>query len=108
MIGGNRSRMRSQLSHGPMEKKYDASDVMVRNVITIGPQALVSEAAKLLTENDISALPVVNEQGDVVGIISEADLMRREEIGTERSITAGSRLLCPRRCLPMNSHIRTA
>jgi CBS domain-containing protein len=67
-----------------MEKNMNASDVMVRNVITIGPQALVSEAAKLLTENDISALPVVNEQGDVVGIISEADLMRREEIGTEK------------------------
>ncbi len=62
----------------------NASDVMVRNVITIGPKALVSEAAKLLSENDISAIPVVDDQGNVVGIISEADLMRREEIGTEK------------------------
>jgi len=61
----------------------NASDVMVRNVITIGPKAMVAEAAKLLSENDISAVPVVDEQGDVVGIISEADLMRREEIGIE-------------------------
>jgi CBS-domain-containing membrane protein len=38
-----------------------------------------------LSENDISAIPVVDEQGDVVGIISEADLMRREEIGTEKN-----------------------
>lgn len=62
----------------------NASDVMVHNVITIGPQAPVSKAAKLLCENDISAVPVVDEQGDVVGIISEADLIRREEIGTEK------------------------
>lgn len=62
----------------------NASDVMVRNVITIGPKGLVSEAAKLLSENDISAIPVVDEQGDVVGIISEADLIRREEVGTEK------------------------
>ena len=62
----------------------NASDVMVRNVITIGPKAPVSEAAKLLIENDISAVPVIDEQGDVVGILSEADLMRREEIGTEK------------------------
>jgi len=67
-----------------MEQNMNASDVMVRNVITIGPKALVSEAAKLMSENDISAIPVVDEQGDVVGIISEADLMRREEIGTEK------------------------
>jgi len=62
----------------------NASDVMVRNVITIGPKALVSEAAKLLSENDISAVPVIDEQGNVAGILSEADLMRREEIGTEK------------------------
>ena len=37
----------------------NASDVMVHNVITIGPQAPVSKAAKLLCENDISAVPVV-------------------------------------------------
>jgi CBS-domain-containing membrane protein len=62
----------------------NASDVMVCNVITIGPKALVSEAAKLLSENDISAVPVIDQQGNVVGILSEADLIRREEIGTEK------------------------
>ncbi len=62
----------------------NASDVMVHNVVTIGPKAAVLEAAKLLGENDISALPVVDEDGNVVGIISEADLMRREELDTEK------------------------
>ena len=42
-----------------------ASDVMVRNVIATHPQASVSEVAKVLVDNDISALPVVNDAGRV-------------------------------------------
>lgn len=62
-----------------------ASDVMVRKVITTHPEAAVSEVASVLVDNDISALPVVDDQGHVVGVISEADLMRREEIGSQKS-----------------------
>jgi len=69
------------------EMLMKAMDVMVRDVITVGPDTEVSEAAKLLVANDISALPVVDDGGRVVGVISEADLMRREEIGTERKRT---------------------
>jgi len=60
----------------------NAIDVMVRDVVAIDPDASVAEAAKLITENDVSALPVVDPDGRLVGIISEADLMRREEVGT--------------------------
>ncbi|MBV8575804.1 MAG: CBS domain-containing protein [Acetobacteraceae bacterium] len=59
-----------------------AADVMVRDVVTIGPDESVARAARLMTENDVSALPVVGADGGMVGIISEADLLRREEIGT--------------------------
>lgn len=62
-----------------------ASDVMVRKVVTTYPQASISEVAKLLVDNDISALPVVDGAGRVIGVISEADLMRREEIGSEKT-----------------------
>jgi CBS-domain-containing membrane protein len=62
-----------------------ASDVMVRKVVTTHPQAPVSEVAKLLVDNDISALPVVDHAGHVVGVISEADLMRRQELGSEKT-----------------------
>ena len=55
---------------------------MVRDVITIGPGESVAHAARLMTRNDISALPVVDAEGGVVGIISEADLLRRDEIDT--------------------------
>ena len=61
-----------------------AMDVMVRDVITIKPDDDVVEAVRLLIEHDVSALPVIDEKGMVIGVISEADLMRREEIGTEK------------------------
>ena len=60
-----------------------AVDVMVRDVITIGPEDTVADAAKLIAQNDVSALPVVDDDGELVGVISEGDLMNREEIGTE-------------------------
>jgi CBS domain-containing protein len=63
-----------------------AMDVMVRDVVTVRPDDDVAEAIKLLMVNDISALPVVNVSGTVVGVLSEADLMHRPEIGTEKHL----------------------
>jgi CBS domain-containing protein len=62
----------------------NAMDVMVQNVVTVKPDDDIAHVIKLLTEHDISALPVVDEEGRVIGVISEADLIRREEIGTEK------------------------
>jgi CBS domain-containing protein len=62
----------------------NASDIMMRKVITTHPQTSVSRVAKQLVDNDISALPVVDDDGQMVGIISEADLIRREELGSEK------------------------
>ena len=61
-----------------------ALDVMVRDVVTVKPDDEVAEAVKLLAEYDISALPVVDDGSNVVGIISEADLLHRQEIATEK------------------------
>jgi CBS domain-containing protein len=61
-----------------------AADVMVRNVITVGPDASVEDVAKKLLDHRISAVPVVSDNGIMVGIVSEADLLRRSEAGTER------------------------
>ena len=61
-----------------------ASDVMVANVITISVDASIGEAASILLNNHISGAPVVDEKGELVGIVSEGDLMRRPEIGTSR------------------------
>jgi len=61
-----------------------AADVMVSNVISVGSQASVQEVAHLLLRNRISGVPVTGPQGELVGIVSEGDLMRRPEAGTER------------------------
>jgi CBS domain-containing protein len=62
-----------------------ALDVMVRDVVTVRPSDSVAEAVRLLAEHDVSALPVVDSNENVVGVISEADLLHREEIGTEKT-----------------------
>jgi CBS domain-containing protein len=61
-----------------------ARDVMVSPVVTVKPSASVKEVAMLLLERRISAVPVVDDQGKVVGIVSEGDLLHRAEAGTER------------------------
>jgi CBS-domain-containing membrane protein len=66
-----------------------ARDVMVSPVVTVKPSATVRDVAKLFLERQISAVPVVSEQGQLVGIVSEGDLMHRAEIGTERRRSCG-------------------
>jgi CBS domain-containing protein len=61
----------------------NAADVMVSNVITVGPAACVQDVAAILLKNRISAVPVVGDQGELLGIVSEGDLMHRPEAGTE-------------------------
>jgi len=61
-----------------------ASDVMATKVVTVGVNANIGDAAAILLNNHISGAPVVNERGELVGIVSEGDLMRRPEIGTTK------------------------
>jgi CBS domain-containing protein len=60
-----------------------ASDVMVRHVVTVGPEASVADVAKILLQNCVSAVPVVTEGGKLVGIVSEGDVLQRPKPGTE-------------------------
>jgi CBS domain-containing protein len=57
---------------------------MTRKVITITSGTTITEAAKLMLLNHISGLPVVDDAGKVIGIISQGDFIRRSEIGTQR------------------------
>ena len=61
-----------------------ARDVMISPVITIRKSATVREVARILLEKRISAVPVVDNIGKLVGMMTESDLMRRAEAGTER------------------------
>ncbi len=59
-----------------------ASQVMTRSVITVPADATVYAAADILLGSRISAAPVVDADGRMIGIVSEADLMYRPETGT--------------------------
>jgi CBS domain-containing protein len=57
---------------------------MVSPVVTVKPSSSVREVAKIFLERRISAVPVVDDQDRLMGIVSEGDLMHRSEAGTER------------------------
>ena len=61
-----------------------AMDVMTSEVITVEEDASVQMVAKLLAERGISAVPVVDSENRVIGMVSEGDLLHRTETGTER------------------------
>jgi CBS domain-containing protein len=61
-----------------------ASDVMTTDVITVSPDTSVQDLAALLGKHGISGAPVVDAAGQLVGIVSEGDLLFRAEIKTER------------------------
>ena len=60
------------------------SDVMTRRVISISPRKTILEAIRLMLKHHVSGLPVLDEKGRLVGIVTEGDFLRRSEIGTER------------------------
>jgi CBS domain-containing protein len=61
-----------------------AQDVMTSPPITVRPDTPVAEIAALLIERRISGVPVVDASGRMVGIVSEGDLLRRCELGSDR------------------------
>jgi CBS domain-containing protein len=54
-----------------------ARDIMTRKVCTIQPEASAQEAAQLLDQMRISGLPVVDEDGKIIGIVTEADIISK-------------------------------
>lgn len=62
----------------------EARHVMTSPTITIGPDAPVRDAIKTMLLAHVSGLPVVDAEGQLVGLLSEGDLLRRAEIHTEK------------------------
>ena len=60
------------------------ADVMTRKVISIAPDATVEDAAKTMLACEISGLFVVDAKGALAGVVTEGDLLRRDELGTQR------------------------
>jgi CBS domain-containing protein len=61
-----------------------ASDIMTPGVISADPDATVLQAARYMMQHHISGLPVIDKTGNLVGILSEGDFLRRRETGTKR------------------------
>jgi CBS domain-containing protein len=61
-----------------------ADEVMTRDPKTIAPQASVAEAVRSMLDARVSGLPVVDDAGRLVGVITEGDLLARAELGTEK------------------------
>lgn len=76
----------------------NAADVMTREVLTVSPSDSIDTAARLMLEHRISGLPVVDATGAVRGMLTEGDLLKRVETGTEPALSRWRALwLGPRR-----------
>jgi CBS-domain-containing membrane protein len=83
-INATRASAGSFVTVLPGGKSMRARDVMARTVVTVTPETTVEEAAQLMINHRISGIPVVDGDRGLVGIVTEGDLLRRAETGTER------------------------
>jgi len=61
-----------------------AKDVMTATVVSVLPESTILQAARQMLRHHISGLPVIDATGNLVGIVSEGDFLRRRETQTER------------------------
>jgi CBS domain-containing protein len=73
--GGSISRLAGRHHHG----RWRVRDVMTTQVVTVRKTTRYKEAARLMTECKVNAMPVVTDNGHVIGMVSEADMLRKQE-----------------------------
>lgn len=61
-----------------------AHHIMTKDLVAVTPHTTIEEAARIMLQMHISGLPVIDDAGNLVGIVSESDFLRRSEIGTSR------------------------
>ncbi|MGA8198108.1 MAG: CBS domain-containing protein, partial [Acetobacteraceae bacterium] len=66
------------------EAVFTAGDLMTRDVAVVHPETSLLDAVKLMAKRRISGVPVVDDAGSIVGMMSEGDLVRWHEGYTER------------------------
>jgi CBS domain-containing protein len=76
-----------------------AADVMVADVVCVTPETAVQAVAEIMLRHRISGVPVVGADGRLVGMVSEGDLIRRVETGSERNRSWWLELLTPNKTL---------
>ncbi len=66
------------------EAVFTAGDLMTRDVAVVHPESSLLEAVRLMAQRHISGVPVLDDEGSIVGMLSEGDLVRWHEGYTER------------------------
>ncbi len=61
-------------------KTLTCKQIMSKPVITIGDRATVEDASRLMSKNDVFKLPVVNDKGELIGVVTSSDLIREEPV----------------------------
>ena len=59
-----------------------ARDIMHKHVLAVRPETTVSELSRLLSKRGVRGAPVVGPEGDLIGVVSETDLIRRQHGGS--------------------------
>jgi CBS domain-containing protein len=73
----------------PSDRLPTAADVMTRGVITLGPSLRIYEAMRVLLEKKISGAPVVSDEGELLGILSEKDCFKVLAAGAYDGVPEG-------------------
>ena len=81
-----RKAFRSELAYHYLmnDTELKVSEIMTTPVVGVSPDASLLEMTGLMVQKKISGLPVVNSVGELVGIVTEGDCLRRAELGTEQ------------------------
>ncbi len=61
----------------------NVADLMTKNTVSVLPSTTVADATRIMLANRVSGLPVLDADGKLVGIVTEGDLLRRAELGTD-------------------------
>ena len=64
----------------PVKQPLWVSDIMTREVLTVGPDTPLRQAVTMMLSNKFGCLPVVGEEGSLLGILTEADLVRYAQL----------------------------
>jgi CBS domain-containing protein len=73
--------------HEEVKAMKRVGEVMSHHVVTVRPETTYKEVARLLHRSHLTGVPVVNDDGEILGVISERDLLLKEEHGGLRAST---------------------
>lgn len=77
-----------------------AKDIMTQNVISISPDHSIQHAAKVMLEHHVSGLPVIDDAGEIKGMLTEGDLLRRSEFATATWVVDSQGAIAKKRADP--------